>query len=104
MIPERATDAAGRVLGWLRAGYPEGQASGEYVALFAVLHRRLDDEEVEHVCRDLLASAAESGTGIDAAAVRAAIRDRACEKPGEEDVEQVIRCLAEHGWDVSLAG
>lgn len=103
MKPERAHDAAGRVLGWLRAGYPEGENSGEYVALFGVLHRRLDDEEVEHVCRDLVASAADTGTAIDEAAIRAAIRDRAREEPGEDDVDQVIQCLAEHGWDVPRA-
>jgi hypothetical protein len=101
MIPERATEAAERVLGWLRAGYPEGETSGEYVALFGVLHRRLDAEEVEHVSRDLIEQATQAATGIDEADVRDAITELVREEAGPEDVEGVIQCLAARGWVVT---
>lgn len=103
MLPERATGAAERVLGWLRAGYPEGDHTGEYVALYGVLHRRLDDEEVDHVCRDLVA-ATEAGSDIRETDIRAAIEARVREEPRLEDVEDVIHSLTEHGWEVSRDG
>lgn len=37
------------IIEWLRAGYPEGVPEQDYVPLFALLKRRLSDDEVDQV-------------------------------------------------------
>ena len=41
------------VVGWLRAGYPEGVPESDYVPLVAVLARRLSPDEVRSVAAEL---------------------------------------------------
>src|SRR5690606_38979127 len=45
----------GRVVTWLRAGYPEGVPTGDYVALLGVLRRRLREEEIQEIVERLAA-------------------------------------------------
>jgi hypothetical protein len=40
------SDVLMRVVGFLRAGYPEGVPAHDYVPLLALLRRRLSDDEV----------------------------------------------------------
>ncbi|WP_405495428.1 DUF3349 domain-containing protein [Nocardia sp. NBC_00511] len=82
------------VLDWLRAGYPHGVPREDYVALFAVLHRKLTDTEVDEVIEQLLAS---DGV-VDNAAIEHAIAALAHEKPGADDVNRVAARLAAGGW------
>ncbi|MET8423498.1 DUF3349 domain-containing protein [Nocardia sp. NPDC004860] len=82
------------VLAWLRAGYPHGVPREDYVALFAVLHRKLTDREVDEVIEGLLAS----GGVPDRAAIETAIAQLAHEKPGADDVNRVAARLAAGGW------
>lgn len=89
----------GRVLQWLRAGYPHGVPPGDYVALYAVLHRRLTEKEVEEVVAQLIA--ADSDGVINRDQVRAAIAKLAQEKPGEDDVNRVASRLAAAGWPLA---
>jgi len=42
-----------RVLNFVRAGYPEGVPERDYIPLFALLRRRLSEEEVEQVAEEL---------------------------------------------------
>ncbi|MEP7089712.1 MAG: DUF3349 domain-containing protein, partial [Nocardioidaceae bacterium] len=44
-----------RVVGWLRAGYPEGVPTQDYVALLGILQRTLTPTEVESVVEELTA-------------------------------------------------
>ncbi|WP_040808484.1 DUF3349 domain-containing protein [Nocardia concava] len=85
------------VLTWLRAGYPHGVPREDYVALFAVLHRKLTDREVDEVIQQLLAS---DGV-LDRAAIETAIRRLAHEKPGADDVNRVAARLAAGGWPLA---
>ncbi|GAA5048898.1 DUF3349 domain-containing protein [Nocardia callitridis] len=48
-----------KIVGWLRAGYPQGVPRSDYVALLAVLHRHLTDFEVAAIAEELIAA---SGT------------------------------------------
>ena len=61
-----------RVVGWLRAGYPEGVPQQDYVALLGILQRALTPTEVERVVQDL-SDDAESGQAI---ITRALVKDR----------------------------
>ncbi|AYF75781.1 DUF3349 domain-containing protein [Nocardia yunnanensis] len=85
------------VLDWLRAGYPHGVPREDYVALFAVLHRKLTDREVDEVIEQLLAA----GGVLDRAAIETAISALAHEKPGVEDVNRVAARLAAGGWPLA---
>ena len=41
------------ILGWLRAGYPDGVPERDYIPLFALLGRHLTDNEVQQVAEQL---------------------------------------------------
>ncbi len=89
-----------KVLGWLRAGYPQGVPQSDYVALLAVLHRRLTDYEVHLVVEELVRERA----GDDEIAqheIEAAIARVAKELPGEDDIARVASHLAAGGWPLA---
>ena len=50
-------DAVNRIVGWLRAGYPEGVPEHDYIPLFALLGSQLTNEEVTLVGDELAFSA-----------------------------------------------
>jgi hypothetical protein len=90
----------GKVLGWLRAGYPQGVPQSDYVALLAVLHRRLTEYEVQIVVEELVRARA----GDDEIArheIEEAISRVAKELPGEDDVVRVTSRLAAGGWPLA---
>ena len=47
------SDVLMRVVGFLRAGYPEGVPAHDYIPLLALLRRRLSDDEVMAVAAEL---------------------------------------------------
>ncbi|MEV0028555.1 DUF3349 domain-containing protein [Nocardia sp. NPDC050793] len=89
----------GRVLGWLRAGYPQGIPQSDYVALFAVLHRHLTDYEVAAIAEELANSNPDSEIGRDD--IVAAIAKIAKEQPDQLDVDRVASRLAAGGWSLA---
>ncbi|WP_431971269.1 DUF3349 domain-containing protein [Nocardia sp. bgisy134] len=89
----------GRVIGWLRAGYPQGIPQSDYVALFAVLHRHLTDYEVAAIAEELASSNPDSEIGRDD--IVAAIARIAKEQPDQLDVDRVATHLAAGGWPLS---
>ena len=79
------------VVGWLREGYPQGVPEQDYVPLFALLRRRLTDDEVATVVEHLVASRLDPGQldrhrGLDHQDHRRACRTRT-------DVERVRQHL-----------
>ncbi|UGT43884.1 DUF3349 domain-containing protein [Nocardia yamanashiensis] len=92
----------GAVLAWLRAGYPHGVPREDYVALFAVLHRKLTETEVEEVIAELVS--ADTDGVVERAEIESAIARLAHEKPGEEDVARVAARLAAGGWPLARPG
>ncbi len=80
-----------RVVEWIRAGYPAGLPEHDYVALVALLRRRLTDDEVRSVS-DLL-----SKDGVlsaeDRVDIGTAIAGVTSELPSEADIERVRRFL-----------
>ncbi|MFC6007478.1 DUF3349 domain-containing protein [Angustibacter luteus] len=85
---------------WLRTGYPKGLPERDYIALLALLRRRLTDGEVIHVGQQLIRD------GVlppDRADIGTAIVGITAELPADEDVERVRQYLTGHGWPTDLS-
>jgi hypothetical protein len=86
------------IVGWLRAGYPEGVPDVDYVPLFALLGSQLTDSEVAAVAEEL----ADESKPESAAAIRHAISDvTANQQPTDADVARVRARLAAGGWPLA---
>lgn len=89
-----------RMLGWMRAGYPDGVPNGDYVALLGILHRRLTDAEVAEIAGEL-AEAADKNQPVTEQDIRDMITDRVFERASKKDVARVSAHLAAGGWPLS---
>ncbi len=89
-----------KVLDWLKAGYPQGVPQSDYVALLAVLHRRLTDFEV-HVVVDELVRERAGDDEIARHEIEEAISRVAKEQPGEDDIARVTARLGAGGWPLA---
>ena len=83
------------VLGWLRAGYPDGVPESDYIPLVAVLARRLSTEEVRAVAAELGRTGQLPVGDVD---IGTTIMRVTNELPREEDVDRVRARLALGGW------
>ena len=92
------SDMLMRVVGFLRAGYPEGVPAHDYVPLLALLRRRLSDDEVIAVATEVLSGRSGPIEGTD---VRVAITKLTAAMPSPDDTERVKQRLAAVGWPVS---
>ena len=91
------SDVLAKIVGFLRAGYPEGVPAGDYIPLVALLRRRLSDDEVLAVATELISA---GGAPAQATDVRVAITKLTDELPSLQDTERVKRRLAAVGWPV----
>jgi hypothetical protein len=98
-ITQARPNVLSRVIGWLRAGYPQGIPSSDYVALFAVLHRHLTDFEVVAIVEELVSE--NPDTEISHADIEAAITRFAVEQPDTHDIARVASHLAAGGWPLA---
>lgn len=85
----------GRVVDWLRAGYPTGLPEQDYVPLVALLRRRLSDHELRAVSRHLNDSGTIPADRVD---IGTAIAKVTSELPSDDDIARVRQYLSEHGW------
>jgi hypothetical protein len=85
------------IVGWLRAGYPEGVPTRDYLPLFALLASQLTDEEVREIAVEL----AESSDPSSAQAIRDAIETVTHAEPNDADVARVRSHLAAGGWPLA---
>jgi hypothetical protein len=91
--------AVQRVVGWLRAGYPTGVPEQDYVALLALLRRRLTDDEIAEVVAYLQNEFPEGdATRGD---VHVAIERLIEQPPLPADVSRVSSVLASVGWPLA---
>ena len=88
------------IVGWLRAGYPDGVPNVDYMPLFALLASQLSDADVAAIAGEL-AAASDAGS---AQAIRDAIEIITHEKPLESDVNRVSARLAAGGWPLARPG
>lgn len=102
--PEEEPEKPGlirRVIDWVRAGYPEGVPPTDYVPLFALLRRRIGDDDARRVADQLIAEdTGEDRTlsRIDAQVVATKILG---DLPTDEDIRRVEERLAEIGWELA---
>lgn len=94
MLPSFLTS----VVGWLRAGYPDGIPDGDFIPLVAVLARRLSTDEVRDVTAALTRV---GGQPIDNVDIGTVITKVTSELPREEDVTRVRSRLALGGWPLA---
>ena len=88
------------IVGWLRAGYPEGVPDVDYLPLFALLGSQLTEAEVNQIADELASSA----NPESAHAIRAAIKGVTDQQPQEADVARVRARLAGGGWPLARPG
>jgi hypothetical protein len=82
-----------KIVAWITAGYPEGVPGPDRVPLFALLKRRLTDDEVKAVVMDL-----RDRGEFDDADIGVLITQITDALPTPEDVERVRERLAVKGW------
>jgi hypothetical protein len=85
------------IVTWLRAGYPEGVPTTDYIPLFALLASQLTDDEVAQIAAELELS----GDPDSAVAIREAIKAVTNQTPNEADVARVRSHLAAGGWPLA---
>ena len=85
-----------KIVTWLNDGYPEEVPGPDRVPLFALLRRRLTDDEVKAVVQDLI----DLGKLPDAdnADIGVLISQITDEMPSPNDIERVRARLAAKGW------
>jgi hypothetical protein len=87
-----------RIVAFLRAGYPEGVPTNDYIPLLALLRRRLSDDEVLAVATELMSI---GHTPVEGTDMRVAITKLTDDMPSPEDAERVKRRLVAAGWPVT---
>ena len=84
------------ILGWLRAGYPEGVPPQDYFPLLALLGRQLSEDEVQQI----LATLVEEGDDVTKVDIAVAVTKVTNEMPGEGEIQRVAHRLAQAGYPV----
>jgi hypothetical protein len=87
-----------KIVGWLRAGYPEGVPEHDYIPLFALLGSQLSNDEVSLIGEDLAMSADPES----AEAIKKAIAAVTHTKPNDADINRVRAHLAAGGWPLAV--
>jgi hypothetical protein len=82
-----------KIVAWITAGYPEGVPGPDRVPLFALLKRRLSDDEVKAVAKQL-----KDLDEFDSADIGVLITQITDELPASDDIERVRARLAAKGW------
>jgi hypothetical protein len=85
------------IIGWLRAGYPDGVPEVDYLPLFALLGSKLTDEQVQEIADEL----ARDGEPNTAGHIQAAINAVTQERPLAVDIARVSARLAAGGWPLA---
>jgi hypothetical protein len=85
------------IIDFVRKGYPHGVPEHDYLPLFALLRRRLSDDEVAEVAAAL---ADEPLASQNPAAISDAIQKLILEAPSDADIERVRVHLQEAGLEV----
>ncbi|WP_029110995.1 DUF3349 domain-containing protein [Mycobacterium sp. URHD0025] len=95
-----STSVLDNVLGWLRAGYPEGVPPKDQFALLALLTRTLTEDEVVEAAHTVLRASNGDGPVTDDA-IRIAVRSVIEKDPNPEEINQVASRLASVGWPLA---
>jgi hypothetical protein len=85
------------IVGWLRAGYPEGVPDVDYVPLFALLGSQLSEADVHAIAQEL----ENESKPESAEAIRKAIATVTDHQASDADVARVRSRLAAGGWPLA---
>jgi hypothetical protein len=92
----------GKVLNWLKAGYPEGIPQRDFPSVLMVLRRNLTEAEIESIADNLALDSISNGSvPVTADQVREMIRDHAFQTATPDDVLRVSAVLARGGWPLA---
>jgi hypothetical protein len=94
----RSRNVVARVVGWLRAGYPDGVPQQDYVALLGILHRQLTEEEIITIAQTIAGSTV---TDVEER-IRLAIRRKTLQPATDDEVARVSARLAKVGWPLAV--
>ena len=94
----RSRNVLARVVGWLRAGYPDGVPQQDYVALLGILHRQLSDDEIITIAQTIAGSTV---TDVEER-IRLAIRRKTLQPATDDEVARVSARLAKVGWPLAV--
>jgi uncharacterized protein YcgL (UPF0745 family) len=83
----------GKIVSWVTAGYPDGVPGPDRVPLFALLSRRLSNDEVKAVVQALI-----DRNEFDRVDIGVLITQLTDTLPTPEDIERVRQRLAAKGW------
>ena len=83
----------GSIVNWIRAGYPEGIPPTDSFPVLAFLTRRLSNDEIKGVAKELMARG--DFDNVDIGVLISKLTD---DLPSEEDIERVRTRLAAKGW------
>ena len=86
-----------KIVGWLRAGYPEGVPDVDYIPLFALLGSQLTNHEVAAIAEEL----ANESKPESAEAIRKAIVGVTNHQASDADINRVRARLASGGWPLA---
>ncbi len=86
------------VVAWLRAGYPDGIPPTDYFPVLALLSRRLSNDDVKLVTRELMQRG-----DFDHVDIGVLITQVTDELPSPMDIERVRERLAAKGWPLDNA-
>jgi hypothetical protein len=86
-----------KIVGWLRAGYPEGVPEVDYIPLFALLGSQLTNDQVTAIADEL----ADESKPESADAIRKAITGVTDHQATDADVNRVRARLAAGGWPLA---
>ena len=93
-----ASDFITRIVGWLRAGYPEGVPQQDYQPLLALLGSQLTNDEVTLIADEL----AFSSDPESADAIKKAITSVTHTPVHDSDIARVRAHLAAGGWPLAV--
>jgi uncharacterized protein (DUF2267 family) len=96
------TSPIGKILEWLKAGYPQGIPPNDYPPVLGVLRRNMSEEEIVSISDELAMQSVSGGdVPVTAEQIRDMVRSMAFQKATPEDIQRVSANLAKGGWPLA---
>lgn len=93
------------IVDFVRKGYPQGVPQQDYLPLFALLSRRLSEEEISELAEELAAATPDvRSSAALGVSIGAAIERLTHVAPSETEVERVRERLEAVGWSPGAEG
>ncbi|GIF04275.1 DUF3349 domain-containing protein [Actinoplanes siamensis] len=100
-MSEQRSNFVTRAVGWLRAGYPEGVPRRDYVVLLGLLRRKLTENEVRRIARELVTQPRPGDGPITGAEIEDLISETMLQEATPADVVRVCAHPAAGGWPLA---